>query len=87
MSEPNVQDFTTAIGKLLHYGSALHHSVDSKGNLQPVYSGGKEDAYMVYMTTTSIVNLLGKKFISVMNNKYETKQEKNMHCGYLQYSC
>jgi len=75
MNEENVQDFTIAIDKLLHYGSALHHPMDSKGNLQSAYRGGKEDAYMVYMTTTSVVNLLGKKFISVMNQKYNAPAE------------
>jgi hypothetical protein len=69
MNDDNVQDLTMAMDKLYHYGSALHHFKDSKGNLHLVYNGGKEDAYMVYMLITSVTNLIAKKFITFLNKK------------------
>jgi hypothetical protein len=64
--EEKSQSFVDGIGKLYDYAHGLHHSVinkgEQRGNPMPAYSGGKEDAYMVYALSTSIINLLTKKF-------------------------
>jgi hypothetical protein len=74
--EEKSQSFVDGIGKLYDYAHGLHHSVinkgEQRGNPMPVYTGGKEDAYMVYALSTSIINLLTKKFqekIFHRNNK------------------
>ena len=54
---------TESIDKLFGYASDLHHTVNDAGKMKTeVYTGGKEDAYMVYMLSASVVNLLERKF-------------------------
>jgi len=56
--------FTESIDKLFGYASDLHHTVNDAGKMKTeVYTGGKEDAYMVYMLSASLVNLVRGKFL------------------------
>jgi hypothetical protein len=62
--------FTESIDKLFGYASDLHHIVNDAGKMKTeVYTGGKEDAYMVYMLSTSLVNLLRRKFSVYLSHR------------------
>jgi len=53
---------TQAFDNLSSYANELHHVVGRQGQVKDVYTGGKEDAYLVYMVSASLVNLLARKF-------------------------
>jgi|GEM_PF-1717085 len=67
MDEQKAGSLTESIDKLFGYASDLHHIVDSEGKAKDVYTGGKEDAYLVYSISTSLVNLLTRKFASFVS--------------------
>lgn len=67
MEEDKVGELTLAIDKLLSYASELHHVMDSRGKIKEVYTGGKEDGYMAFMLATSLINLLSKKFKTIVD--------------------
>jgi hypothetical protein len=47
------------------YSSGLHHQT-TKANR---YIGGKEDAYMIYIITSGIINSLARKFILIVKRQ------------------
>lgn len=59
------ESLTESIDKLYGYASDLHHVVGKNGITKDVYTGGKEDAYMVYLISTSLVNLLRRKLVRI----------------------
>ncbi|MEM0195793.1 MAG: hypothetical protein QXJ24_05710 [Thermoplasmatales archaeon] len=65
LPEESITKLTTAFDNLEDYANALHHSVtkDSNGQSPPtrVFTGGKEDAYLVFNLCVSILNLVSKK--------------------------
>lgn len=81
--EENSRSFVEGIEKLNDYANALHHPVITKGQQRgepmPAYHGGKEDAYLVYAISTSIVNVLNKKFqIKVSERREAIKDGKDV---------
>jgi len=66
MDAEKAASLTGSIDGLYGYASDLHHIVDNQGKVkEDIYTGGKEDAYMVYLISTSFVNLLRRKFIAL----------------------
>jgi hypothetical protein len=66
MDVEKAASLTGSIDGLYGYASDLHHTVDNQGKVkEDIYTGGKEDAYMVYLISTSLVNLLRRKFIAL----------------------
>ncbi|MEM3191827.1 MAG: hypothetical protein QW292_07015 [Candidatus Parvarchaeota archaeon] len=65
LPEESINKLTAAFDNLKDYANALHHSVtrDSSGQSLPtkVFTGGKEDAYLVFNLCVSILNLVSKK--------------------------
>ncbi|MEM3191085.1 MAG: hypothetical protein QW292_03140 [Candidatus Parvarchaeota archaeon] len=65
LPENSATSLTIAFDNLKDYANALHHSVtrDSSGQSLPtkVFTGGKEDAYLVFNLCVSILNLVSKK--------------------------
>lgn len=53
---------TEALDKLYGYAADLHHPIDesTKGVKAP-FTGGKEDAYLVYIISCSLINALSRK--------------------------
>jgi hypothetical protein len=66
MDAEKAASLTGSIDGLYVYASDLHHIVDNQGKVkEDIYTGGKEDAYMVYLISTSFANLLRGKFITL----------------------
>jgi hypothetical protein len=66
MDAEKAASLTRSIDELYGYASDLHHIVNNQGKVkEDIYTGGKEDAYMVYLISTSLVNLLRRKFIAL----------------------
>jgi len=68
LEEKKTLPFTELIGKLWDYANNFHHSVE-KGKINPDYTVGKEDAYMTYVVSACLVNLLAKKFNAIISAK------------------
>ena len=64
LEEEPATKLTTAFDNLEDYSSALHHSVKKDGKPVDIYTGGKEDAYLVFYLCVSILNLVSKKVYS-----------------------
>lgn len=64
ISYDSATKFTTGIDNLFSYSSALHHSVSKEGNdseVNTAFTGGKEDAYLIFNLCASILNLVSNK--------------------------
>ncbi len=49
------------IGNLFNLSSKFHHKLDMNKKLQPDIKASKEDAYLIYATAMTFVNLISKK--------------------------
>jgi hypothetical protein len=65
MDDESATSFTMSIDNLYGYSNGLHHSLQKDGTIRTVYTGGKEDAYMIYLLVTSMTSLLSRKFAKV----------------------
>jgi hypothetical protein len=67
LQDEEAGELTESIDKLFAYASNLHHTV-RQGQLKEVYTGGKEDAYLAFMISAGLVNLLSKKFRATLHD-------------------
>jgi len=70
ISQDYAGKFTQALDNLHEYASSLHHSTEKNKDGGPkvisnVYTGGKEDAYLVFLMAVSIYNLLSSKLSKI----------------------
>ncbi len=75
-SETAIKSLEEAIGKLFDYASGLHHAVSSPKDgkaLKEPYVGTKEDAYMVYMLSVSLINIVQKGFVKELSRNNNEK--------------
>ena len=54
-------DLNESLKSLFNFSSKFHHSLDKKNNLMPRIKASKEDAYLIYTISVTIVNLISKK--------------------------
>ncbi|MDG7037069.1 MAG: hypothetical protein JRN37_07575 [Nitrososphaerota archaeon] len=75
-SETAIKSLEEAIGKLFDYASDLHHAVSSPKDgkaLKEPYVGTKEDAYMVYILSVSLINIVQKEFVKELSGNNNEK--------------
>lgn len=73
LNDGKIGELTLAMDKLKSYASELHHKIDDGGTIHDEYTGGKEDAYLAYTLTASLINLISKKFKTYLDRKYGSK--------------
>lgn len=60
-TEQAFEDLNGSLKKLFDYSSKFHHREDKGKKIMPEIKASKEDAYLMYATSTAIVNLISKK--------------------------
>jgi len=79
ISQDYAGKFTQALDNLHEYASSLHHSTEKNKDGGPkvisnFYTGGKEDAFLVFLMAVSIYNLLSSKLSKIFRpNSGEVK--------------
>jgi hypothetical protein len=68
ISDESATKLTTALDNLEDYSNSLHHSTKRDGSgpakISNVFTGGKEDALLVFNLCSSIFNLISKKILA-----------------------
>lgn len=72
ISNDKSKQIKEAIDKIYGYACELHHSIDNKHDIKPVYTGDKSDAYMMYTLLVSFVNLISYKLKNLQQYKINT---------------
>ena len=70
ISDDSATKLTTAFDNLEDYSNALHHSTikneSGPAKVSNVFTGGKEDAYLIFNLCSSILNLISKKIVAYL---------------------
>lgn len=70
ISDDSATKLTTAFDNLEDYSNALHHSTKKDGSgpakVSNVFTGRKEDAYLIFNLCSSILNLISKKIVAYL---------------------
>jgi len=62
-------DLNGSLQKLFDYSSKFHHKLDKEKKIMPEIKASKEDAYLIYSVSMSIVNLISKKMQRLNKSK------------------
>jgi hypothetical protein len=68
-TEPAFADLNESLKKLFDYSSKFHHKLDKEKKIMPEIKASKEDAYLIYSVSMSIVNLISKKMQRLNKSK------------------
>ena len=60
-TESAFTDLNESLKQLFNYSSKFHHREDREKKMMPEIKASKEDAYLIYATSMTIVNLISKK--------------------------
>lgn len=60
-SADGIQKFFDGIRSFFDYNSKFIHDKDQEGNLNPILTPTREDAYFIYVLSIGLLNLIGKK--------------------------
>jgi len=60
-TEPAFTDLNESLKQLFNYSSKFHHREDREKKVMQEIKASKEDAYLIYATSMTIVNLISKK--------------------------
>lgn len=75
--ETAIKNLEDAITNLFKYASGLHHAISSSEDGKTVkepYVGTKEDAYMIYMLSVSLTNIVQKGFVKELSRENNSKK-------------